>query len=66
MSDTALAAEPTAKERQTYRANASNKMKRWSDAKLDKEAIFSRGDEAGWEGEEWRFALDDELKRRSP
>lgn len=51
-------------DRKQYRQRIAKNMRRWTDAKLDKEHAFSRGDEAGWESQEWRAALDDELRRR--
>lgn len=47
-----------------YQARIRKNMRRWTDAKLDKEATFSKGDEGGWEAREWRNMLDEELRRR--
>ncbi len=53
-------------DRKQYRRRIAKNMRRWTDAKLDKENAFARGDETGegWEAVEWRAALDEELRRR--
>ena len=52
-------------DRKQYRRRIAKNMRRWTDAKLDKENAFARGDETGdFYGWEWRAALDDEIRRR--
>lgn len=51
-------------ERIKYRQRISKNMRRWTPAKLEKEDVFSRGDEGGWEAVEWRAAITAELNRR--
>lgn len=50
--------------REEYPEYLKKKMAKWTDEKLNKEDAFSKGDEAGWEGEQWRIAIDNEKARR--
>ena len=54
----------TESEINAYRAAVSRKMKGWTQAKLEKEDAFARGDEGGWEAEVWREELTKEVKNR--
>lgn len=54
----------TPENRAKYRKRVARNMRRWTNATLNREDAFSDGKEGPWEAEEWREALNDELRRR--